>query len=178
MSSSHRNQLLHAALEYARLGWHIFPVHGVRDGHCTCGAWDCASAGKHPHVKGWLRPRDHRSRHDRSVVAAMASTQNIGAACGPSGLLVLDIDPRHGGDESLERLEGRHRHFYGLKVRTGGGGWHLFFRKPDGAMVKSRSNALGDGYPGIDVRADGGYVVLPPSLHASGKQYEWEAGGQ
>jgi hypothetical protein len=94
-------------------------------------------------------------------------------ACEPSGLLVLDVDPRHGGDKSLERLEELHGHFYGIRAHTGGGGLHLFFKKPSGVTIKSKSDALGKGYPGIDVRADGGYVILAPSLHVSGQLYKW-----
>ncbi len=168
------SQMLDAALEYARLGWYVFPVHGIRDGRCSCGA-DCGSPGKHPRIKGW----PNVATTDPQTIARWWRQwpyANIGCACGPSGLLVLDVDPRHGGDKSLEHLEGLHRRFYQTRARTGGNGLHLFFKKPAGVTVKSRPNALGNGYPGIDIRADGGFIVLPPSLHASGKRYDWEQG--
>ena len=94
-------------------------------------------------------------------------------ATGPvSGLLVLDVDPAHGGEGSLETLVARH----GLPPRgpvshTGGGGRHLLFTHP-GSPVPSRSGALGRG---LDIRADGGYIVAPPSRHRSGALYAWEA---
>ena len=97
-------------------------------------------------------------------------TANVGIATGvASGLLVLDIDPRNGGDVSLrataKRIPGRIQGVTG--VRTGSGGTHLYFewRTP----TSSRANIR----PGIDVKADGGYVVAPPSLHISGSRYRF-----
>ena len=55
-------------------------------------------------------------------------------------------------------------------VETGGGGLHYWFRVPDGVEVRNSAGKLG---PGLDVRGDGGYVIVPPSLHASGKRYAW-----
>ena len=55
-------------------------------------------------------------------------------------------------------------------VETGGGGLHYWFRVPDGVEVRNSAGKLG---PGLDVRGDGGYVIVPPSLHASGKRYGW-----
>src|SRR6266404_1667330 len=87
-----------------------------------------------------------------------------------SGLIVVDIDPRHGGDKSLAELEEK----YGplpptLESKTGGGGRHLFFWCR-GAEIRNSVGKIG---PGIDVRGEGGYVVLPPSAHPSGNFYEW-----
>jgi DNA-binding transcriptional ArsR family regulator len=98
---------------------------------------------------------------------------NLGVATGlASGLFVLDVDPAHGGDESLEILVARHGAPPGGPIsHTGGGGRHLLFAHP-GFRVPSRSGALGSG---LDVRSDGGYIVAPPSQHRSGRLYEWEA---
>ena len=89
---------------------------------------------------------------------------NVGIATGvASGLLVLDIDPRNGGDASYEQLRKQFPAAFAelLEVRTGSGGTHLYFecRSP----TPSRANIL----PGIDVKADGDYVVAPPSLHSA-----------
>lgn len=54
------------------------------------------------------------------------------------------------------------------RVKTGGGGLHIFYAI-EGLSIKNRVNI----YPGIDIRGEGGYVVAPPSLHASGSRYEW-----
>lgn len=101
---------------------------------------------------------------------------NIGLVTGQvSNLVVLDIDPRHGGDASLDRLARR----FGrvpptLTVQTGGGGRHFYFTAlAEPAALPSRVNLA----PGIDVRAEGGMVVAPPSVHPSGRRYEWVSCG-
>jgi hypothetical protein len=90
-----------------------------------------------------------------------------------SGLVVLDVDPRHGGDESLiqltEALGGLPDTLVAL---TGGGGRHLFFGYPADHDIRNAA-ALG-GYEGLDLRGEGGYIVAPPSLHESGRNYSWQ----
>lgn len=88
----------------------------------------------------------------------------------PSGRIVIDVDPRHGGNESLEQLQAK----FGplpvtLESRTGGGGRHLFFWCR-GTDIRNSAGKLG---PGLDVRGEGGYVILPPSPHPSGNSYSW-----
>ena len=86
-----------------------------------------------------------------------------------SGLVVLDIDSRHGGDESLEHLEQQYDRLPAtVECRSGGGGRHLYFAHP-GGLVRNKVGLA----PGVDLRGDGGYVVAPPSLHASGQRYAW-----
>ncbi len=86
-----------------------------------------------------------------------------------SGILVLDVDGKT-GEESLIDFERRGFHWPDtLTVRTGGGGQHLYFKWPEGASVR---NSAGKIAPGLDIRGQGGYVVAPPSLHASGARYE------
>lgn len=98
---------------------------------------------------------------------------NIGIVAGEiSNLVVLDIDPKHGGDASLERLERR----FGplpetVEVTTGGGGRHLYFTHP-GGLIRNRAGLA----QGIDLRGDGGYIVAPPSIHPSGHPYVWAEG--
>jgi putative DNA primase/helicase len=87
-----------------------------------------------------------------------------------SGLVALDVDPRSGGDASLcELIEAHGELPQTLESVTGGGGSHIFFAHP-GVSFKNSSSVLGGG---LDVKTDGGYVVAAPSLHASGKRYEW-----
>lgn len=97
---------------------------------------------------------------------------NIGIITGEiSNLIVLDIDPKHGGDTSLDRLE---RQFGQLPATveavTGGAGRHLYFAHP-GGLIRNRTGLA----QGIDLRGDGGYVVAPPSIHPSGRPYVWAA---
>jgi hypothetical protein len=95
---------------------------------------------------------------------------NIGIVTGLlSGLLVLDVDPKHGGDESLAKMESAHQPLpRTVEAVTGGGGRHIYFSHA-GELIRNR---VGFG-PGVDLRGDGGYVVAPPSMHASGKRYFW-----
>jgi len=86
-----------------------------------------------------------------------------------SGLVVLDVDSRHGGDASVARLEQEHERLPAtVECRSGGGGRHLYFAHP-GRLVRNKVGLA----PGVDLRGDGGYVVAPPSLHASGHRYAW-----
>jgi hypothetical protein len=95
---------------------------------------------------------------------------NVGVPTGRrSGLLVLDVDPRDGGAEGLAELEVAGGPLpETAKARTGGGGTHVFFAYPVGEEVRSSAGRLG---PGLDVRGEGGYVVVPPSRTLSA--YEW-----
>jgi hypothetical protein len=171
MSASDSNAMLDATLEYAHQGWHVFPVHGIRDGQCTCGVADCRDAGKHPRIKGWPTAATTDPNQIMQWWRQWPDA-NIGAACGPSGILVLDTDPRNGGDSSYSKLVELHGEIVAPTAATGGGGKHRFFSKPQGSNITAKS--LGDDYPGIDIKADGGYVLLPPSMHRSGQRYKWE----
>lgn len=108
---------------------------------------------------------------------------NIGLACGPiSGVFVLDVDatpPKSGGltgPEALAILEERNGALPPtLRVSTGGDGWHIYFRWPQWRPLRNRARIKIDGQQtGLDVRAEGGYVVLPPSIHPSGGVYRWD----
>jgi len=104
----------------------------------------------------------------------MVAQFNVGIATGlASGILVLDIDPRNGGDASYEQLRNKFPLAFAdlFEVQTGSGGTHLYFecRSP----TPSRANIL----PGIDVKADVGYVVSPPSQHVSGVPYRFASNG-
>jgi hypothetical protein len=168
--SAGAGQLLEAALEYGRRGFAVFPGHSLaRSGSCTCGRPNCASPGKHPRIKEWQL----KASTDPLVISEWWRRwpdANVCIATGAiSGVIVIDVDPRHGGNESLAALE---RDCGPLPAtvtsKTGGGGSHLFFQHP-GHDVPNRTNVL----PGIDVRGDGGFVVAPPSAHASGREYTW-----
>jgi putative DNA primase/helicase len=90
-----------------------------------------------------------------------------------SGLVVLDIDAKSNGEESLFALEAEHGQLPStLTALTGGGGRHLLFAHPGGELRNS-AGTLG---PGLDIRGDGGYIVAPPSRHASGASYVWQEG--
>jgi hypothetical protein len=161
--------LLDSALGYAASGWPVLPLHAIKGGHCTCNK-SCRSPGKHPRTRNGLK--------DATVNTGKISQwwkqwpdANIGILTGSaSGLIVLDVDPRNGGDHTLSGLLSD----YGslpetLETETGGGGSHILFAYPD-ISVKGGNGKLG---PGLDVKSDGGYIVAPPSNHASGGMYQW-----
>ncbi|RPJ20463.1 MAG: hypothetical protein EHM35_19445, partial [Planctomycetaceae bacterium] len=83
--------------------------------------------------------------------------------------VVLDIDPAHGGRASLAALEAQHGPLPTTAVTlTGGGGEHRHF-----LPVPGLRNSIGKIAPGLDIRAEDGYVLLPPSKNAAGKPYIW-----
>jgi len=164
--------LLDEALQYAQRGWSVFPVYqAVSAGVCSCPEGvACTSVGKHPRTQQGFKA----ATTDEAIIQdwwARWPKANIGIATGNvSKLVVIDVDPRNGGDESLRQLEDSHGDLSsGLVVQTGGGGQHIYFTYPDGG-IDLKSHVL---TVGVDIKADGGYVVAPPSLHASGKEYRW-----
>jgi hypothetical protein len=148
--------LLRAALSLAERGWHVFP---------------CVPGGKRPALRGsW---QGHATTEPARIRAWWSrAAYNIGIACGPSGLIVIDLDIPHGeqrgdpaaatGADALTGLCEQHGHPYPLPthaVCTPSGGIHLYYAAPDG-RVRNSAGRLG---PLIDVRADGGYVIGPGS---------------
>jgi len=94
---------------------------------------------------------------------------NWAVACGEgSACWVLDIDGDDGMRSCLE-LRAYHDHIITLATRTARG-WHMFFRWPEGANIR---NSAAKVLHGLDVRGEGGFVVVPPSLHPSGVRYQW-----
>ena len=156
------------ALAYAERGWSVLPLHEMGPDGCSCGSPSCKSPGKHPRLAHGLRDAS-RDPADLRVWFNRWPHSNIGVRTGSdSGFWVLDIDPRNGGDDSLEDLILE----YGelpetLMAHTGGGGRHFFFRIPPGGI---KCGKLADG---IDIKGEGGYIVAPPSNHASGGVYRW-----
>jgi len=165
---------LQSALEYARLGWAVFPVHypildGAGNVTCSCGNDNCHSIGKHPLGK-W---REESNRIEKTIKRHWNDNRsfNVGIDTGKSGLVVLDIDKKSGGLESLQELEKDNELLPETVIAsTGGGGVHYYFKMPEDVEIRNSASQVA---PGIDVRGMGGFVVAPPSLHASGNSYEW-----
>jgi hypothetical protein len=162
------NELLDAALEYAALGYKVFPLWWPADGKCMCKAGSkCGHPCKHP-ICDWQR----EATTDETIIRAWWARNpraGIGIKCGAeSNLVVVDVD----GDEGLQSLMSLEAEHGGVghtrKCRTGKG-WHLYFKHPQRYPVPGRIGFA----PGLDVRADGNYVVAPPSQHINGHRYAW-----
>ncbi|WP_320069021.1 bifunctional DNA primase/polymerase [Micromonospora sp. RTGN7] len=176
--------LLAAALDYAAHGWPVFmlgrskrPVANCRacpkaeedPGHDrdACGCLTC-----HGFYAATTDP--HRVA---GIVAAVPRGQLALRTGTASGVVVVDVDPDHGGADTLTGLIAADLTPPTARVRTGSGGLHLYYRHP-GRHVPCSQGKPGQGLgPGIDVKADGGYVVLPPSTHPrTGRPYQWIPG--
>lgn len=162
--------MLPYALQYVELGLKIFPCNWPIENRCSCGKADCTSPGKHPRTPNGFYAATDDARQIKEWWERMPYA-NIGLRTGAeNNILVLDVDPPHGGDASLVKLEEQ----FGklpptLRARTGSGGEHVIFQHVDG--LTNCVGAIGDG---LDIRTDGGYIVIAPSLHISGRRYEWE----
>lgn len=173
------------ALAFARRGHAVFPVNwpvehngGLR---CSCGGDSrgrpCSSPAKHPYGKiatNGLLSATTEADLIRHWFGAVAPEANLGVVT--DRLVVLDVDPRHGGDESLAQLEREHEMPPTWRVLTGGGGEHVLFKALDGIEIVNVVAEQTENPPlgrGIDVRARGGYIVAPPSRHISGRPYAW-----
>lgn len=172
---------------------------GVRlEYRCDCGNAACPNPGKHP--VGKLVPNGHNgattdsgklaewfktppawqhnvaSEFGKRGVSADWIPYNLGVATG-RGLVVIDAESRSSRPDlptGLEVLDDWETWTGGTSlpheprvIRSGSGGHHLWLRVDPELHVKSRNRIL----PGVDVKADGGYVLAPPSMHTSGSRY-------
>jgi len=173
MTNDNVGRLGEAALNYAKRGWPVFPLHHPLDGTCSCGKPDCESPAKHP--RGDLVPRGlNEATTDLTTITKwweQVPDANIGLRTGQiSGIVVVDVDAKNGGIEFWRDLQDLNGRVDTLTSVTGGGGQHLFFKAP----AEELKSTTGKMAPGIDTRAEGAYVVMPPSLHISGRRYYWE----
>jgi hypothetical protein len=145
--------MLRHALKLAGRGFRVHPLNG-----------------KVPLLTGW----PDKATTDVAAIRAMWARHpnaNVGIATG-LGLVVIDIDPRNGGVRSRGELEALYGPLPGaVRIRTGGGGWHLYCHT-NGSAVPSGVLARG-----VDVKAEGGQVVAPGSVHPdTGKTYRFAIG--
>lgn len=142
------------ALAYARAGWRVIPI---------------VPGEKRPAIPDW----PNAASTDPNVIAAWwhdDPARNVGLVTGAaSGFFVLDVDLATGGAESLAALEATHGPLpETCEAITGSGGRHLLFTYP-GFPVSNSAGRLG---PGLDIRGDGGQIVVAPSRTAKGP-YRW-----
>lgn len=161
------SQTLRAALDYAAHGDPVFPIWPAEGNRCGC-ADDCGSPGKHP--IGSCVPNGLKNATTDEATLTRWFTHypqaNLAVRTGIT-CTVLDVDRAAGGRETLDRLERRHGDLpEAPTVLTGGGGAHYYF-----AAVPGLGNSSGKIGPGLDIRGEGGYVLVPPSNHVSGGLY-------
>jgi hypothetical protein len=186
------SELLTAALAYAARGWHVFPLRPgdkrpAAPDHaadrCTGSDPRCAAAGRHV---TWEERAT--TNPDRITRAWSARPYGIGIACGPSGLVVVDLDtPKPGatpptewqklgitcGADVFADLAARHGFDPWPDTFTAGtpsGGTHLYYTHPsgtdwDGTRLGNTAGTLGWC---VDTRAHGGYIAAPPTTTADG----------
>jgi hypothetical protein len=157
-------------LEYYReLGWPLIPLHWINEeGVCSCkeGAKCTKSAGKHPLINDWQHKattnaqtiKDWHRKWPQANWGVKTGSKETGGA----GVVVVDIDPRNGGDLTWDNLRTEHPEpLETVLIKTGGGGWHHYFLYPNSGRVITCKGGL---WPGVDVKADDGYVIIPPSF--------------
>jgi len=177
VKSEREERLLMAALYYIGKEWPVIPVYAIYNGVCACYKGSaCDSPGKHPYHANWgtiasTDPEVIKDWWGHSYVGA-----NIGILTGTkSRIFCLDVDvprlnanvPKNGPARLAELVE-----IYGelpitSTVLTGSGGNHYFFQIPANAEFKKEIA------PGLDIKANGRFVVAAPSIHVSGGIYTW-----
>ena len=155
-------------------GFRVFPLWRARIdkggiAHCECGKPDCEAQFKHPRAANWHHtPIWDEDQLDNMVTAGFFET-GYGVLC--RRLLVVDVDARNGGVESLSRLleDIPEIAAAGLIVNTGSGGGskHYYFSISEPMPLMSHLPQ----YKGIDMKSSG-FVVGPGSRHASGGVYD------
>ena len=163
-------------LQYASFGLPVVPMNSVRKGRCQCQKGKtCERPCKHPKTAHGVK--DATMNHEQIVAWwTDCPDANVGIAPGRSaGIIVLDIDPRNGGNEILKALEVELGALpETVTATTGGGGRHLFFKHPPFPVRKDTKGKLFGA--GVDVLCDGCIAVVPPSRHVSGQRYAWVKG--
>ncbi len=170
------NILLDAALSYASRGWPVLPCSPVHKRPML--AADKDADGKAIKGSGGVRKASTDADQIRGWWKRWP-TAMIGLAMGHNGLFALDFDPRTDGATgevwTLDRLKTELEDQIAgplpvsLAVRTPSDGVHVYLKQPAGTPITNRGN-LPDH---VDVRGEGGYVIAPPSVMATGRGYRW-----
>lgn len=165
------HEVLVHAIAATTIGIPVGPAYGIRLHKCDCGR-QCGSEGKHPIHRSGIKSATTDADEIRRYWESHPNANLMIATGKVSGVCVIDIDlgPDKDGEVELRKLEKEHGLLpETLRVNTGSGGFHLYFRVPKGVSIKCSVSKLA---PGIDVRGDGGYVIGPGSTHLSGRQYK------
>lgn len=156
--------------DYHDAGLRIVPLYGINnDGYCDCLNPECKGAGKHPRLGSWSQVPAWSEDQMKAMEKAGFFDSGFGFVL--DNHLIIDIDPRNGGDESYKELCNdlsiNFEKESSFVVETGGGGQHIYFLRDVGLALVSHLTK----YPGLDFKSSG-YVVGAGSIHASGNAYE------
>ncbi|MFN3188213.1 MAG: phage/plasmid primase, P4 family [Candidatus Paceibacteria bacterium] len=140
---------LDAALYYCALGWAIIPTN----------------KHKTPLLKSWkeFQKRKPAEREIRTWWAKWPDANPAVITGEMSGLVVLDIDIKHNRSSKEFNIP------ITVCSKTGSGGEHIFFKHPKQHIKSTNGHLFGNG---VDIKADGGLIVLPPGENTNGS-YEW-----
>src|SRR4051812_29380212 len=181
-AADHHAAVREQALEFAKRGWRIVPLYGIRQGNCTCSKREqCGrNSGKHPHfcAHNGLKGADNRpaeinrwfDKHTNLNIGIRTGEQYAG----PSRL-GIDIDTKtdEAGKDGYARLAELEAKLGPLPrthvFHTGSGGMHIPLSYPRGLLISSSQGKLAHG---VDVKGENSYIVAPPSRHKSGGSYE------
>ena len=164
--------ILTEALRLADKGIPVYPVCAPEgNGACSAHRNGCANPGKRPSSEHGFSD----ASTDREAIKGWfpdGLDANLGINTGGWGVVVVDVDPRNDGEETLKSLVADHGEGWldTVKQQTGGGGQHLFFKAPMDVKLTGGSHKLG---PGIDIKEGNSGVIASPSRHASGQPYAW-----
>lgn len=164
-----------SALKYAAAGIPVIPLHnpvpaeeGAGSYVCSCGNRNCSSVGKHPRTRSGAKD----ATKDMDQIAEWWERwpdANIGMPTGlPSGFIVVDAD----NPDAIKAVEGAG--FPATVTADSARGRHYYYWRPATARIPNSAGRVAEH---VDVRGDGGYVVLPPSLHQQGRRYAWRGAG-
>lgn len=157
--------VLRAARRYTERGWPVFLLGRAKRPVANCRACRAASDHDPAQCECLTCHGFYAATTDPDRVTAMIDRIPRGLLAirtgTASGLFIVDIDPRNGGTLDLDLMTPT------AIVATGGGGWHLYY-------ALDQPTKSGKLRPGIDIKADGGYVVAPPATHpGTGRPYRW-----
>ena len=149
------NDLLHAALEYGDQGLAIMP---------------CVERGKKPALSRTGKEHAVATSDVDQIIKWWDATyprSNIGIACTPNQLAVIDID----GEEGIDWIRDNQMPMPTTATATTARGFHYYYRWPAGMRISTCQIA-----PKLEIRAAGAYVIAPPSIHPDGTRYRWSTG--
>jgi hypothetical protein len=144
--------IIDAALSYIAEGFRVFPCKPDKTPYTDHGLKDATQT-------------------QQGVKEYWAKWPGAGIGIVTDGLVVVDFDVKNGGLQSKIAIETKYGTMPKTRThRTGGGGLHYIYKNPNGTNI--RNTVAFGGFSGVDLRANGGYIVAPPSPHLSGRKYE------